>query len=244
MDSGYYAACAGLKAQTQALEIVANNLANLQTTGYRGEQPTFRALLASSGTEAMLPLNRVVNDFGILAGTRVDLSPGNLERTGNPLDLAIEGSGFFAVQTKAGVLYTRNGNFQVSSQGQLVTVSGDLVMGDQGPITVPRGAVSISADGTISVDGAVAGKLKLVEFARGSSPVPESTSYFSVPNDQVKPAPDSYVRQNMLEASNVNAVTAVVSLITVQRQAEMLERAMSVFHSDLNHIAANDLPKV
>src|SRR5271163_3392968 len=112
LNSGYYAACAGLQAQTQALEVIANNLANINTTGYRGQQPLFRSLLASSSGEFNDPLNQAINNFSALGGSRADLTPGNLQSTGNPLDLAVEGSGFFAIQTPAGTLYTRNGNFQ------------------------------------------------------------------------------------------------------------------------------------
>lgn len=102
MDSGYYAACAGLAAQTQALELVANNLANLGTAGYRGQQATFRSLLAGGGTVAWNPLNAVVNDFGVLSGTRIDRASGSLAATGNPLDLAVAGAGFFVVRPARG----------------------------------------------------------------------------------------------------------------------------------------------
>lgn len=245
MNSGYYAACAGLMAQTQALDLVANNLANLSTAGYRGEQPDFRTVLAGRllavGTN---PLNRAINDFGVLSGSALDLSPGNLERTGNPLDLAIEGKGFFAVQTPAGVRYTRNGAFQVSPKGQLITASGDPVLGEQGAIVLPPGPVSISADGTISSLGAVAGKLRIVEFAPGASPAAEGNSYYSAPATAVRPSANSSVRQGMLEASNVNPVAATVNLIVVQRQADMMERALSAYYNDINRVAAEDLPHV
>ena len=165
MDSGYYAACAGLRAQTQALEVAAHNLANINTTGYREQQGLFRSLLAGANGQQLSPLNRAINDFGVLGGSRVDLSPGSLERTGNPFDLGIEGKGFFVVQTSRGTLYTRNGNFRVSAKGQLVTTEGDQVMGEQGPISVPSGPVAISPDGTLSLNGAIAGKLRLVEFS-------------------------------------------------------------------------------
>jgi flagellar basal-body rod protein FlgF/flagellar basal-body rod protein FlgG len=244
LDSGYYAACAGLRAQTQALELVASNVANINTTGYRGQQPMFRSLLASAGHDLANPLNHAINDFGVLGGSRTDLGTGNMERTGNPLDLAIEGPGFFAVQTRAGTLYTRNGNFQVSATGQLITGAGDLVLGERGPITMPSGPPSISADGTISTSGALAGKLRMVELAPGSSPVAVGNSYYSATEKELRPATSSYIRQNMLESSNVNPTMAVVDLITVQRHAEMLERAMSVFQSSLDRIATSDLPKV
>ena len=244
MNSGYYAACAGLKAQTQALELISNNVANLNTTGFRGQQTTFQSLLASSSAGVTTPLNQAVNDFNVLGDSRIDLSAGNLESTGNPLDLAIEGSGFFAVQTKAGTVYTRNGNFQASADGHLTTSAGDLVLGENGPLTIPSGEVSFSPDGTLSSGGAVAGKLRMVEFAPGSSPSPLGNSYYSAPAADTRPAATSYVRQGTLESSNVGAVSAVVQLITVQRRAEMLERAMSAFYANFDHIAANDLPHV
>lgn len=205
----------------------------------------FRSLLASAGHQLADPLNHAINDFGVLEGSRTDLSAGNLEHTGNSLDLAIEGNGFFAIQTRGQTLYTRNGNFQVSTKGQLTTAAGDLVLGEHGqPITAPSGEISISPDGTISASGAVAGKLQVVELVPGSVPVAAGNSYYSVPANAVRPASGSNVRQGMLESSNVNSVKAVVDMIAVQRRAEMLERAMTVFESNLDHIAANDLPKI
>ena len=149
------------------------------------------------------------------------------------------------MKTSAGTLYTRNGNFQASAQNQLITAEGDLVLNEQGgPMTLPSGTLSISTDGTLSVDGAVAGKLRLVEFAPGATPEPEGTSYYSVPDSAAQAATGTYVRQGMLEASNVNPMAAVVALITVQRHAEMLGRALSSFYSDFNRIAADELPRV
>jgi flagellar basal-body rod protein FlgF len=244
VDSGYYAACAGLSAQTQALELIANNVANLNTTGYRGQQQTFQSLVASASGEFANPLNRALNNFNVLGETRTDLSSGTLQATGNAPDLGIEGDGFFVVQTQTGPVYTRNGNFQISTVGQLLTQKGDPVLGDQGPITVPSGPLSISADGTVSVNGALVDKIRLVELAPGTSPVALGASYYSAPDKALQPATHSSVRQGMLEASNVNPVTAVVDLLAIQRRAEMLERAMSAFYSTFNKVAANDLPHV
>ena len=244
MDSGFYAACAGLSAQTQALDLIANNVANLNTTGYRGQQQTFQSLVASASGEFANPLNRALNNFNVLGDTRIDLTSGNLQATGNAPDLGIEGDGFFVVQTQAGPLLTRNGNFQISSTGQLLTQAGEPVLGEQGPITIPSGPLSISADGTISVNGAVVDTIRVVELAPGSSPVAVGTSNYSAPANALQPAAHSSVRQGMLEASNVNPVTAVVDLLAIQRRAEMLERAMSAFYSNFNKVAANDLPHV
>jgi len=201
-------------------------------------------LLANAVAASGDPLSRVVNNFSLLGGAQTDLRAGNLERTGNPLDLAVEGNGFFVVQSSAGTLYTRDGNFQVSRNGRLTTSSGDPVLGEDGPILVPAGTVSISPDGTLSSDGAVAGKLRVVEFAPGTSPTPCGRAYYSAPPAQLRLAADSYVRQGMLESSNVNPVQSLVDLITIQRRAEMLQRAMSAFSSNFDHIAASDLPKI
>ncbi|HZQ23167.1 MAG TPA: flagellar basal-body rod protein FlgF [Terriglobales bacterium] len=243
MNSGSYAACTGLRAQMQALELVAHNLANLGTNGYRAEQPVFESMLAAQGA-LLNPLNRAINNYGVLGDSRVDLSSGSLERTGNLLDVGIEGGGFFVVQTARGTRYTRNGNFTVSGKHQLTTASGDLVLGEAGPIPVPAGTLAISADGTLSVDGAITGKLKIVEFAANSRLESEGNSMYSAPETGAVKARGSAVRQGVLEASNVNPMAAMVALIAVQRQAEMLQRTLSMFYSELDHTAAGELPRV
>jgi len=249
VDSGFYAACAGLRAQSLALEVSAHNLANLNTTGFRGQQTDFQSMLAKSRPTVPNLLNLATNNFSVLEGTHLDLTAGNLQPTGNPLDVAIEGGGFFAVYTPNGVRYTRNGSFQVSSTGQLVTSSGDLVLGDpalkdKGGINVPAGAASIASDGTLSVNGAVAGSIQLFEFAPGTMLDSEGGSLLAAPAGSGQPAQKSMLKQGALESSNVNPISAVVTLIGVQREAEMLQRAMSLFDTEFNRIATSDLPKV
>jgi flagellar basal-body rod protein FlgF/flagellar basal-body rod protein FlgG len=246
MDSGYYAAAAGLAAQTQALELVAHNLANLSTTGYRGEQATFRSLLAgdAAGTVSGNPLNAAVNNYGALSGSRLDLSSGSIAPTGNPLDVAVGGSGFFAVQSAQGVLYTRDGSFHLTPTGQLMTSEGHAALGEQGPITLPNGSVSISSDGTISVNGEVVDKLQVAEFPPGTNLTAVGGATYSAPAGSAVAAANSTVRQGMLESSNVSPTEGVVALITVQRNTEMLSRALSALDGQLNQIAVQDLPKV
>ncbi len=244
MDSGYYAICSGLAAQTQALDLVAHNLANTTTTGYRGEQTSFRSLLTGSGAVTTNYLNTVVNSFGVLSGSRLDLSSGSFVATGNPLDASVAGSGFFAVQSAPGVVYTRNGSFHVTNAGQLVTGEGYAVLGELGPITIPSGNVAISSDGTISVDGNVVDKLQLAEFAPGTNLTALGNATYAAPASAALPATASTVRQAMLEGSNVSPTQAVVQLITVQRNADMLGRAMGAIDGQLNQTAVQDLPKV
>lgn len=244
MDSGYYAAAAGLAAQAQALELIANNLANLGTSGYRGQQATFRSLLAGSGLTASNPLNAAVNDFGVLGGSRVDLASGNLTATGNPLDLAVAGKGFFVVRSGQQELYTRNGSFHRTAQGQLVTADGDAVLAERGLVNAPDGTLTVSSDGSISVDGAVLSKLRLVEFSPSTPLSAVGKSLYSAPTGSALPAASSSIRQGMIESSNVSSVESVVQLITVQRNAEMMQRALSLFDTQFNQTAVQDLPRV
>ncbi len=181
MDSGYYAACTALISRMQALDTIANNLANTSTAGYRAEHNVFSSVLASKGADSDSALNQAINNYGIMSGTTLDQSQGALQKTGNELDLGIEGPGYFVVQTANGPMYTRNGTFQVSAHGQLVTALGDAVMGDKGVITMMPGPVSISADGTMSSNGALSGKLKVVQFPPGTQLSSVGDTYYSAP---------------------------------------------------------------
>jgi flagellar basal-body rod protein FlgF/flagellar basal-body rod protein FlgG len=242
VDSGYYAACAALAAEMQALDLAANNLANISTTGFRGQNATFQSIL--SGARARASGTQPVNEFGTLSTPSLNLGQGNLENTGNPLDVAIQGPGFFAVQTGDGVRYTRNGSFRVSATGQLLSAAGDPVLGEQGPLQMENGSVTISGDGTISINGALAGKLRVVEFPPATPFTNAGASYYSAPQAAAKPASESRIEQGKLESSNVNPVAEAVGLISIQRNAEMLQRALATFHTQFNQLAAQELPKV
>ena len=244
MDSGFYAACAALMARSQALDLVANNLANTSTPGYRGQHNIFRSFLATAAGHPGSSLNQAVNDFGISGGSQMDVTQGNLEHTGNDFDFGVQGPGFFQVQTTSGPVFTRNGNFQVSPQGQLITAQGDPVMGENGVIRIVGGPVTVSPDGTISVQGAVAGKIKLVEFPPGTALESVGKTYYSAPKNTGTPAKQSTITQGSLESSNVNPVASAVELVAVQRYAEMMQRALSMFHTEFNRIATEDIPRV
>lgn len=245
MDSGYYAAIAGLVARTQNLDIAASNLANAQTTGYRAEREYFRSvLLGPDGSDSQL--GRVVNNYGVLGGDRISLAQGTLDRTGNPLDLAIEGEGFFEIQTAQGVRFTRNGNFHRTPDGKLVTARGDQVLSSTGqPIPVPPGEVTIGADGSLSVDGGVAASVGVFSFPQGTDLKPEGADRYRAPDDvRAQAVKSASVHQGALETANQDTITSSVNLILVQREAEMMQKALTVFHSEFNKIASEDLPKV
>jgi flagellar basal-body rod protein FlgF/flagellar basal-body rod protein FlgG len=244
MDSGFYSAFTALAARMQSLDLVANNLANANTVGYKGQEQFYRSFTASLNGTRLTAENQAINDFAVIGGAHIDLSSGSLTNTGNDSDVAIEGSGFLALQTKRGIRYTRNGNFTLNAQRQLVDQQGNAVIGEQGPIVLPNGKLTISTDGTVSVDGASVDRLTLVDFAPGTLLVPEGSTEFNAPAGSATPATTAQVRQGMLESSNCDPVTSAVSLIDLQRNAEMVQRALSMFNNEFDQTAVQELPKV
>lgn len=174
----------------------------------------------------------------------MDLKAGEFQKTGNDLDLALEGSGFFVVKSAAGIQYTRNGSFHTDVAGNLLTATGDTVMGTLGPVQLPGGPITISSDGTISQDGAVVASLKLVTFKPGTNLTPAGDSYYQAPAGSDLPADDPRLSQGTLESSNLNPVAGAVSLITLQRHAQLLQQALSIFHSVFDAAPAQDLSRV
>jgi flagellar basal-body rod protein FlgF/flagellar basal-body rod protein FlgG len=244
MNSGYYAAVAGLVAKMDALNVAASNLANISTTGYKAQKEFYKSMTASlEGHPPRGGLNRAINNFGVMGGVAVSLDNGALQKTGNDLDLAIDGTGFFTIQTAAGVRYTRNGNFTVDSQHQLVTSSGDPVLGTGGPITLTSGKVSISGEGTISQKGGVLAHLQIVDIP-GDKLTPEGNSMYTAPVGAEKPVENPHVRQGMIEASNMDPVTGSVQLVMVQRNSQMLQRALQIFNNDFDKTAAEEIARV
>ncbi|MGA2349359.1 MAG: flagellar hook basal-body protein [Terracidiphilus sp.] len=245
MDSGYYAAMTGLVARTQAMDIAATNLSNAQTPGYRAEQEFFRSvLMGPDGQDSQL--GKTVNNYGLLGGDRLNMSQGALEQTGNPLDLAIEGQGFFQVQTPSGLRYTRDGGFHRTPSGQLVTAAGDPVLSPTGQlIPVPPGEVSVGVDGVISVAGGVVATVGVFTFPPGSELTPEGANRYVGP-EGVTPvlAKNASVHQGSIENANQSVIQGTMNLILVQREAEMMQRALTVFHTEFNKIASEDLPRV
>jgi flagellar basal-body rod protein FlgF len=251
MDSGLYAAYTGLLARTQALDTAANNLANAGTAGFRAQRDYFRGVLAGGvdqNPETASQVGQSVNGFGVLGGNRLDLGQGEMKATGNPLDLALQGQGFFAIQTSHGVRYTRNGAFSRSPTGVLQTAQGEPVLdANQKPITIPTGTVYVSPDGSISVSTAggsmIVGRVAAFDFAEKSVLTAEGANRFSA--NGAKPIPASAsIEQGSVEGANEDAVHGTMQLVLVQRQAEMMQKALSVFNNDFDKTASEDLPRV
>lgn len=257
MDSGFYSSFTGFAERMNALEVIANNLANANTVGFKAQREFYRSFLASLGSQPpVLPaagvaqvLNQSINRFGVLGGSSTDNSQGVLESTGNDTDLALEGPGYFAVLTKNGLRYTRNGGFRLDAKRNLVTQQGDEVLSAQPsrqpkPVQIPTGKLSISADGSVSVDGALLSKLRIDDFPKNAGLAQEGDNYLVAPANAHPVAASAAVRQGMLESSNSDPVVSTVALIDLQRTAQIMERALSIFNNDFNRTAAQDLPRV
>uniref|UniRef100_E6PZF0 Putative flagellar basal-body rod protein FlgF n=1 Tax=mine drainage metagenome TaxID=410659 RepID=E6PZF0_9ZZZZ len=245
MDSGYYAAYAGYMARTQALDTAASNLANAQTIGYRAERESFRSVLLDP-LAGNSQLGSTVNNYGVVHGDQLDMTQGALTATGNPLDLAIEGQGFFAVQTSSGLRYTRNGGFHHGQNGVLVTSTGDAVMSTQNtPILVPPGEITVGNDGVVSVNGGATASVGVFAFPAGTQLTPEGTNRYRAP-DKVKTSlsTDAMIHSRALESANQDPIQSSMKLIVMQRQAETMQRALTIFHTEFNKTASEELPRV
>jgi flagellar basal-body rod protein FlgF/flagellar basal-body rod protein FlgG len=251
MDSGLYAAYTGLLARTQALDTAANNLANAGTNGFRAQRDYFSGVLAGGldqDPETASQVGQSVNGFGVLGGNTLDLGQGELQATGNPLDLALEGQGFFAIQTANGIRYTRDGAFSRSSTGVLQSSQGEPVLDpNQKSITIPTGEIRVSPDGSISVSNAngsvIVGKVGTFDFTDKSALTAEGANRFSA--NGAKPiAANALVSEGSLERANEDSVHGTMQLVLVQRQAEMMQKALSVFNNDFDKTASEDLPRV
>ncbi len=187
-----------------------------------------------------------MDNYGLLGGDRLSLAQGALEETGNPLDMAIEGQGFFMVATPNGLRYTRDGGFHRSQTGQLVTEAGEAVLTATGQtIQIPPGEVAVGADGSISVAGGVVAQVGVMTFPAGTQLTPEGANRYTAPAGvTATPSKDASVHQGAIEAANQDVVQGSLDLIVMQRQAEMMQRALTVFHTDFNKFATEDLPRI
>jgi flagellar basal-body rod protein FlgF len=214
-------------ALSREMDVIANNLANMNTTGFKADGAVFEEYISPTASADNFPAADRRISFVQDRATWMDLSQGPLERTGNPLDVAINGKGYLVVQTPRGERYTRNGAMQINSNGELVTAEGFQVMGESGPITFqPKDRnIAISQDGTISVQAgnntqteSQRGQLRLVSFDQPGRLQKDGTGVFQAPAG-VTPQADklSRVMQGTVEKSNVRSIIEMTRMIEVTR---------------------------
>lgn len=227
--NGMTRAASALRYWERRQEIVANNLANADTDGFRAQRTFARAL----------------GDAVPVAQTAMDTRAGSLQQTGNPLDVALGGDGFLVVDTAQGERFTRNGSFRLDDSNRLVDQSGNAVLGEGGPITLPQdpGTVTIDGAGAVMVDGKQVAKLRVETVPPGTEMAHEGGT-FLVPDASRTPLADSArsVRQGYLEESNVNPLTSMVDMIDIQRSYVAVQRTMVTLDS-IRQTISNDLGK-
>lgn len=201
------------------LDVIANNIANVTTNGFKARNARFSEYLNPRATVDAFPRPDRRVSYVIDSGTPLDLAQGPIETTGNPLDVAVRGDAFLAVQTPAGERYTRNGALQVNAQGQLVTSDGYAVLGDSGPIAFSpqESGANIGADGTVSTDQGQRGKIRLVAFANPQALKNEGANLFSSRTLPTAAGANAQLASGAIERSNVRPVVEMSRLIDVNR---------------------------
>jgi flagellar basal-body rod protein FlgF len=235
MGSGIYSALSGGIAKMQKMETAVHNLANANNTGYKASRLSFESLIN----------DRLQNNAGQgmnycrTASRFVDFTQGTLRQTGRSLDLAIKGEGFFKVAGPDGFFYTRQGNFTIDDQGDLVTADTGLqLVGENGPVNLPHSEVYIDEQGRITADGADVGKIDLYGFENLQALVQRPDGLFETGADNKEQAAEGFrLHQGSLEQSNVSALQMSTELIEIQRAYSAYLNTMKLY-SDLGKKAA------
>jgi flagellar basal-body rod protein FlgF len=226
----------------ESLDLLANNVANASTGGYKADREFYSLYVAPEAADS-----DASSTMPVIEKQWTDFSQGIVQATGNPLDLALSGKGFFAVRSSRGTLYTRNGNFQLAADGNLVTAEGYTVLGTGNtPLTLNGSRpIEIAGDGTVTQDGAVIGQLEIVDFTSAGALGKQGNNYFRVSGPSVQPSPSSGVdvQQGRLEASNSGTAESAVRLVSILRQFEMLQKATALSF-DMSKQAIEQVAKV
>ncbi len=245
MDPLTISAAAGMRARIESLDILANNIANLSTSGFKADRDAFLPWLSEDAARAELQ----PTDSPFLARHWTDQSQGPLSRSGEPLDFAIQGPGFFQVQTQSGPRWTRNGGFQINRSGKLQSRDGSLVKvrpvsGDDYQLN-PAIPVEVNANGSIHQAGAAVGTIEIVDFDNPADLQKQGASYFrmDVSGAGPRPANGFELKQGYVEAANASAAESSIRLVSVMRQFEALQKAAAI-GADMNRRAVEEVARV
>ncbi len=222
MYKGIYIALSGALLKQKQLDVAAQNMANAATSGYKKERMSFRnSLIPVDNKPAYMADGRSMSEVSAVV---TDFSAGGMMKTGNPLDMAINGDGFFALE---GNNYTRNGNFRIDGEGYLVTQDGKRVLGSGGPLTVQGGRIDVSASGEIFVDDISVGTLKIVDFPDKKVLKKLSGGVFSA--KAAGSEINTEISQGYLEESNVETVREMVQMMVSLREFEAYQKMIIAF---------------
>lgn len=258
MNSGMYSALSGNLAAMKRLDVIASNLANAATNGFKQDRLAFDSVLAGNLNPPAVPPAQTADPVLLQERMQTDFSAGALLQTGNPLDLALQGDGFFAVRTPEGVAYTRQGSFRLATDGTLVTANGYPVLSRAGdrpeegqPIVIDVAGLaggskpSVDNQGTITINGEPVGTLAIFDFAKPYQ-LNKAAGTFFVAAEGATPqaaSPLTSVAQGALEQSNVNSISEMVQMVEASRFFESCQRMVRSF-DDMAAKAVNDLARV
>lgn len=239
-----YTAASGMIAQATRNDVVANNLANVNSAGFHRDTARIGAfpemLLSRQEQQESTPIGTLGTGARVI-DIQTSFAPGQIQTTGNPLDVALIDAGFFVIETPEGNQYTRDGRFTLNSSGWLTTLDGNRVRGEQGLIHIGEGTVEISSEGLVTVDGGEVGRLLVVEFLdRAGLEKQGSNRYQATPEAGQPVRFRSQVVQGSLEMANVNLVREMVNLIEVQRAYEANQKVVQAYDETLGK-AVNEI---
>jgi flagellar basal-body rod protein FlgF len=247
MDSLTIAATSGMRALMDTLNMSANNLANASTNGFKSDKESYNLYVSNAAQAAADGEGYLATTVPVVQSQWTDFAQGLLIRTGNQLDLALNGKGFFAANGPSGPLYTRNGSFKMNPQGVLVTHEGyPLRTVDKTPIqTQSLAPLQVTPEGEVLQDGQSLGTLEVLNFTDTHALAKQGNNYFNLVDPNTKPAlvAETQVEQGKVEASNSSSANAAVRLVSVMRQFEMLQKAVSI-SGDMNKHAVEEVARV
>jgi len=235
MHKGIYIALSGAVLKQRQVETISQNLANADTLGYKKDILSFKDYLIPREIVSLEPDGRVMGD---LSSSVIDFSSGNFIKTGNPLDVAIEGEGFISLE---GSRYTRRGDLKRDAEGYLTAYNGIRVLGKKGPIRLPEGKAEISEQGVVSSGGTEIDTLRLVRFGEAEKLSKKDGGIFSSAGRGTETR--TVLKTGYVEKSNVEAVKEVVRLIESLREFEMFQKAIHFFDEAASKVN-NDIGRI
>ena len=244
MDPLTSAAASGIRARLESLDMLANNIANSSAPGFKADREFYGVYLSAEAAGS--PAGTDPTILPVVERQWTDFSQGSLTPTGNPLDLALNGPGFFVVQSANGPVFTRDGSFLLSLQGELTTQDGDKIQDQEGkPILLDNTRpVEIGSDGTVRQDGQDVAQIAVVNFPDPAVLAKRGNNYFRT-DLSIRPAPATQpeIHQGMVEAANSQPAESAVRLVNIMRQFEALQKALAI-GADMNLRAVQDVAKV
>jgi len=241
MENSIYSATLGSIVEQRRLEILANDLANIATPGFKADRLLNRSQVEYISDPHVSKQRREFRSILQKLSSQTSFEQGPIKQTGHNLDFALHGPGFFAVQTPGGISYTRAGNFSLDVEGTLVTPEGFAVLGESGPIQLESADFVITPDGTVIDGGTEVDRLQLVEFERPEQLVKIGSTLFNAPKEaKPKPSENTKVNQGYLEQANANMIKLLAEMLHSQRSFETYQRIIKM-SDQLQHSLATKM---